>query len=182
MNYDAMIVIDMQTALLNEHPYNEESLICNIQNLLTECRNQKIPVIYIRHNGKSGDDFEPGADGWQIYEKIAPIKGEKIFDKHFNSAFRQTGLRDYLDQIGAKNLILCGMQTEYCFDISCKVAFEFEYNITIAKGTVSTFDTRIASGLELTEYFEEEIWKDRYARVISCEQLLDEIKDNCRRD
>ncbi len=179
MSYDAIIVIDMQTALINEHPYNEESLISNIWNLLTECRNQNIPVIYIRHNGKSGDEFEAGTAGWQIYEKIAPLQDEKIIDKHFNSAFRQTGLKDYLDQIGAKNLILCGMQTEYCFDISCKVAFEFEYKITIAKGTTSTFDTTIASGKELTEYFEEKIWKNRYARVIPCEQLLDEIKNNC---
>ncbi len=182
MGYDAMIVIDMQTGLMNQNPYNEESLISNIQNLLTECRNQKIPVIYIRHNGKSGDEFEAGNDAWQIYEKIAPMQGEIIFDKYFNSAFRQTGLKDYLDQIGAKNLIICGMQTEYCVDISLKVAFEFEYNITIAKGTVSTFDTAIASGNDLTEYFEEEIWKDRYARVIPCEKLLQEISSNSIRD
>lgn len=35
MNYDAMIIIDMQTALINEHPFNERKVISNIQELIS---------------------------------------------------------------------------------------------------------------------------------------------------
>ncbi|MDD5934514.1 MAG: cysteine hydrolase family protein [Clostridiales bacterium] len=178
MKFDALVVIDVQTSLVNAHPYQEETLIQNIQKLLKECREKQIPVIYVRHDGGKNDELEAGTDGWQIYHAIAPQPEDKVIDKRFNSSFRQTDLREYLESIHAKNLILCGMQTEYCIDASCKVAFEYEYKVTIAKGTTSTYDTTIACAKDLIEYYEERIWKNRYASVISLEELVQEIKQN----
>lgn len=34
MKYDALIVIDMQTALVNAHPYNEAGVLAGIRSLL----------------------------------------------------------------------------------------------------------------------------------------------------
>lgn len=176
MNYDALIIIDMQTALVEAGPYNKAAVIENIAALLGACRAGQIPVIYVQHDGGAGDELEHGSAGWEIYRDIAPLPGEKVFEKRCNSAFRGTGLREYLDKAGAKNLILCGMQTEYCFDVSCKVAFEYEYTVTVSKGTVTTFDNAFASGKDLTEYYEDQIWNNRYARVIPAEQVLSEIR------
>jgi len=176
MNYDAIIIIDMQTALVEAHPYNETMVIERISSLLKACRSRKIPVTYISHDGGAGDELEKGSAGWQIYGDIAPQTGEKIFDKQYNSAFRKTGLHEYLKSLGAKNLIFCGMQTEYCFDVSCKVAFEYEYNVTIPQGTSTTFDNAFADGESLSRYYEEKIWNNRYARVIPVEDVIKEIQ------
>ncbi len=175
MNYDALIIVDMQTALVEAGPYNKTTVITNIVKLLNACRSRKIPVIYIQHDGGAGDEVEHGTAGWEIYHGIAPMAGEKVLEKHYNSAFRKTGLREYLDGHDAKNIILCGMQTEYCFDVTCKVAFEYEYNVTVPRATTTTFDNAFASGEDLAEYYESKIWNHRYARVIDVEQVISEI-------
>lgn len=175
MNYDALIVVDMQTALVESGPYNQQVIIEHIKKLLITCRNRKVPVIYIQHDGGNGDELEHGSTGWTIYEKIAPLTGEKVFEKKYNSAFRQTGLRNYLDEIGVKSIILCGMQTEYCLDVTCKIAFEYGYQVTIPRLTTTTFDNAFSSGKDLSEYFENHIWNNRYAQVVSFEQVLEEL-------
>ena len=173
MSYDALIIVDMQTALVEAEPYNRVTVIENIKVLLDSCRKKGIPVIYVHHDGGMGDDLDQGIVGWKIYKDIAPLPDEKIFEKHYNSAFRKTGLHEYLQEKGIKKIILCGMQTEYCLDVTCKVAFEYEYEVTIPQSTTTTFDNAFASGRDLAEYYENKIWNNRYAQVIS----LDEIKD-----
>lgn len=178
MMYDALIVIDMQTALVDARPYNEVGVLAGIRSLLERCRASGIPVIYVCHDGGPGDELEFGSSGWQVAAPIAPKPGEKRFDKHFNSAFRQTGLHEYLQQMGANRLILCGMQTEYCFDVSCKVAFELGYEVTIARGTTTTFDNYFARAHDLTRYYEEKIWANRYAQVLDLNKVLSQLNDN----
>lgn len=178
MKYDALIIIDMQTALVNAHPYNEAGVLAGIRSLLERCRASGVPVIYVCHDSGPGDELELGSPGWQVAAPIAPEPGEKRFDKHFNSAFRQTGLHEYLQQMNAKQLILCGMQTEYCFDVSCKVAFELGYEVTIARGTTTTFDNDFATARDLTRYYEEKIWANRYAQVLELNEVLSRLKGN----
>ncbi len=175
MSQDVLIVIDMQTALVEEHPYNEAVVVQNIRALQKACRETKIPVIYVQHDGGAGDEMERGSRGWEIYRELAPMPGEKIIEKKYNSAFRKTGLHEYLQEIHAENIILCGMQTEYCLDVSCKVAFEYGYNVTVPQSATTTFDNTFASGKALSEYYENKIWNNRYARVIPVEQTISEI-------
>lgn len=172
MNYDALMIVDMQTALVETEPYNRAAVIENIKALLDACRKKGLSIIYIQHDGGTGDELEHGSIGWTIYKDIAPMPDEKIFEKEYNSAFRKTGLHEYLQETGVKNLILCGMQTEYCLDVTCKVAFEYEYEVTIPQSTTTTFDNAFASGKDLAEYYENKIWNNRYAKVISMEQVL----------
>lgn len=103
---------------------------------------------------------------------IEPIDGEVIVDKRYNSSFRQTTLQSELSKIYAKNIVLCGMQTEYCVDTTCKVAFEYGYDITIIKGTTTTFDNDFTSGEKLSQYYEDKIWNNRYAKLISMNEIL----------
>lgn len=175
MNYEALIIVDMQSALVEAEPYNRTGVVENIKALLNACKNEEIPVMYIQHDGGNGDELEHVSTGWGIYKEIAPLPGEKIFEKQYNSAFRKTGLRACLDEIGAKNIILCGMQTEYCLDATCKVAFEYGYKVTIPQSTTTTFDNAFASGKNLSEYYENKIWNNRFAQVIDMKQILFEI-------
>lgn len=176
MTYDALIIIDMQTALVNRHPYNEKNVISNIKQLIDCCRTNNVPILYVRHDGGQGDELERGTTGWEIYSEIAPALGERIFDKQYNSAFRKTGLHEYLQLLGARTLVMCGIQTEYCFDVSCKVAFEYGYKVTVAEDTTTTYDNEFSTGEALAKYYETKIWNNRYARVRSMKQVLAEIE------
>lgn len=171
MQNTVLLVVDVQTSMIENHPYNEDILLSNINTVISLCRENNIEVIYVRHDGGIGDELECGTAGWQIYKAIAPLDGDKIFDKNLNSAFRGTGLKEYLDSRNTKGIILTGLQTEYCIDTTCKVAFEYGYEVVIPEETTSTYDNFYLSGEALSEYYVKKIWDGRFARIVSMEEL-----------
>lgn len=91
-----LLVIDVQNALVEDQPYRCEEVIQNIKSLIDTARSNDIEVLYVCHDDGKGSELEKGTYGWQVYDLIAPVQGEKIIDKNFNSAFHRTILRDYL--------------------------------------------------------------------------------------
>lgn len=177
MSHIALLVVDVQTLLVEGHPYNEQKVIENIQTLISAARAKDIEVVYVRHDDGVGEELEYGTDAWQIYHKIAPVHDEKIFDKHYNSAFLKTGLKDYLDSKGIETLILVGMQTEYCIDATCKSAFEQGYHIIIPEESNTTYDNEYLSGEKLYHYYNYKIWNKRFAKVQSINEVLEFMKN-----
>lgn len=167
----AIIVIDMQTSLVEGNPYHRDILIENIRSLIDMGRKKNMAVIYIRHHGKSSG-LVKNSDGWQIYKALTPQNDEKIFDKQYNSAFKNTRLKQYLEEKKIKNLILVGMQTEYCIDVTCKVAFEYGFKIVIPEDAISTYDNSWLSGKQLNEYYTQRIWNHCFANVLSTQEIL----------
>jgi nicotinamidase-related amidase len=116
----------------------------------------------VRHNDGRGEKLEYGTDGWQIYNGISPNKEEKIFEKKYNSAFFKTDLKEYLDAKKIGTIILTGLQTEYCIDATLKSAFDNEY----------------LSGEKLYEFYNYEIWNNRFAKVLSVEEASKFLLEN----
>ena len=168
-----LLVVDMQEALVNGDPFNKENTINNIELLIKECRANNVEVIYVRHDGGTGDELEQGSKGWQIYNQIAPIDGEKIIEKRHCSSFRNTELQSYLNEKNIETIILVGMQTEYCIDTTCKVAFEHGFNVIIPEESNTTLDNESMSGKDIYEYYNFKIWNNRFATV---KKLQDVIK------
>lgn len=166
-----LLVVDVQTFLINKQPYNCEKVIDNIKSLINYCRENDTEVVYIRHDDGEGE-LEKGKDSWQIYSDIAPQSNEKIFEKQYNSAFLNTGLKEYLDSKNIKNIILVGLQTEYCMDATCKSAFEQGYHVIIPEETNTTFDNEYLSGQKLYEFINYKIWNNRFAKLIPMNQML----------
>lgn len=53
MSKSILMVVDVQRNLIGYNPYNNDKVISNIKNLISIARNNKIEVLYIRHdNGK----------------------------------------------------------------------------------------------------------------------------------
>lgn len=173
--HDALIVIDVQTALVEAHPSDEERFIASVGALIEACRCNGVPVVYVLHDGGAGDELERGTDGWQAYAAVAPQGGEPCVSKRFNSAFRRTGLHEMLRSLGAKRLVMCGMQTEFCFDASVKVAFELGFEVTVPREAVTTFDSEFATGDALTAYFEDRIWDGRFAQVKDTASVIEQL-------
>ncbi len=174
MSKKALLVIDVQNDLVAEHPYREEVMINSLFNLVSACRSKDIEVIYVQHDGDE-EELTPGSDGWQIYDAIKPASFEKVFHKNYNSAFKNTGLKDYLESKGINTLIIGGMQTEYCIDTSCKVAFEYGYDLIIAEDAVSTFDRADMTGQELCRFYLYGIWNNRFGTVKDSEEIINTL-------
>lgn len=177
MNHITLLIVDVQTALVKEHPYNEYKVIENIQRLLTSARQKNIEVIYVCHDDGEGSELERGSKGWQIYHEIMPNEDEKIFEKQYNSAFVKTDLKEHLNQKNIDTIILTGMQTEYCIDATCKSAFEHGYKVIIPDGTNTTFDNEYLSGDKLYEFYNYKIWNNRFAEVLPLDEVVQLINN-----
>lgn len=169
----ALLIVDVQTNLILAQPYRKEELICKIQQLLKVGRSHSTDIIYVRHDDGKGSELEKGTLGWQIYSEIAPAADEQIIDKNYNSAFKDTSLQVYLQSRAITDLIIVGLQTEYCIDATIKAAFELGYSIHIPRQMTTTFDNDYLSAHDLIDYFETKIWDKRYASVCSFEEVLE---------
>lgn len=178
MKNTALLVVDVQTALINLHPYKKTEVVANIVKLIETARQNSIEVIYVRHDSGAGAPLAYGTEGWKIFSEVAPLDGERIFEKTFSSSFRNTGLRNYLDGKGITDFVLVGMQTDYCIDTTCRVAFEFGYNVIIPAGGTTTFDNSLATAEKLIEYFEQKLWDKRFAEVMPVSEVIERMKEN----
>ena len=175
MKNTALMIVDVQQGLIDLHPYRADALLADINALSGHARAHGAEVIYVRHGEDDRDGLYPGSPAWQIHPAIRPEEGERIFDKRFSSAFKNTGLDKYLKSKGIQTLVVCGMQTEYCIDATMKSAFERDYTVIMPQGCTTTYDTRIAPAGQLVEFYEKDIWDGRFASVIPLAKGLDKL-------
>ena len=167
----ALIVIDIQEGLVKENPYNAKNFISNTKAIIQHFRDQNIEVIFIRHSEDEGL-LATGSDNWQVYHELKPQENEKIFNKYYNSIFRNSGLKEYLDSKSITNLTFVGMQVEFCIDTSVKVGFEYGYKITIVEDAISTFDNIHLSADQILSFYKEKIWRNRFAQLKTTKEIL----------
>ncbi len=168
----ALLVIDVQQAMIDDRPARMDEFMLNLNLLIDAAHKGSTEVIYVRHDGGEGDALAYGTAGWQLERSLHPAPDERVFDKRFGSAFRQTGLHEYLSGRNIARLVVCGMQTEHCIDTSVKVAFEFGYEVVIPSGATTTYATPFLSGEKLIHYYERMIWHEPLARVVDIEEAL----------
>ena len=167
----ALIVIDIQEGLVKENPYNAKNFISNTKAIIQHFREQNIEVIFFRHSEDEGL-LATGSDNWQVYHELKPQENEKIFNKYYNSIFKNSGLKEYLDSKSITNLTFVGMQVEFCIDTSVKVGFEYGYKITIVEDAISTFDNIHLSADQILSFYKEKIWRNRFAQLRTTKEIL----------
>ena len=168
----ALLVVDVQNALVLAKPFAIDEVISNIKRLIKICRENNVEIIYIQHNDKIGGELEPNSEGWKIYGEVSPNINEKIINKTYNSAFKETELKNYLHHKGINQLVITGMQTEYCFDTTCKVAFEYGFKVIIPEKTNTTFDNGNILAKDLYEYYNFKIFSGRFGIVENIENTI----------
>jgi nicotinamidase-related amidase len=171
-----LLVIDTQKLITNEKLYKFDMFVSNVKEIIYEARTNNIEVIYVRHDDGIGNELTKGNDGFEIYEEFQPINNEKIFDKKVNSAFKETGLLEYLIHKGEKDIIIVGLQTDYCIDATIKCGFEHGLNIIVPAYANTTVDNKFMSANQSYEYYNEFMWNGRYAECISMEETIIRMK------
>jgi len=165
------LVVDVQNLMVEDSNYRGREMLDTIKRLLTFCRKSGIEVIYVRHEGKNGvlmKDTEP----WQIYKEVAPLDGEKIFDKRRSSSFYQTGLKEYLLDKGIETIILAGMETGFCINATVQAGYEHGFKILIPENghTAGDYDAPFMSA-ERSVAYHNALWNGRFGTVLSVENL-----------
>jgi nicotinamidase-related amidase len=168
-----LLIVDTQKLITNNSLYCFDLFVSNVKALIQKAREKDIEIIYIRHDDGAGNELTKGTEGFEIYDDFKPINGEKIFDKKFNSAFKETGLLEYLISKKETQLIITGLQTDYCIDATVKCGFEHGFQIIVPEHGNTTVNNNFLSGENSYKYYNEFIWNGRYAKCIPMNEMID---------
>lgn len=171
-----LLVVDTQRLITNTDLYNFIEFENNVKKLIAAARDNGVEVIYIRHDDGIGAELTKGTVGFEIYEGFQPEQGEVIFDKTVNSSFNGTGLLEYLKEKKEQTVVVVGLQTDYCIDATIKCGFEHGFKMIVPQNANSTFDNDFMSAEASYKYYNEFMWKDRYAECISVDKTIDLMK------
>ena len=167
-----LIVIDIQKGITDERLYDFDGFIKNVTNIIDTARKNGVELIYVQHDDGPGTGFSVGDKDFEIAEQVAPIAGEKIFVKEINSFFGNKELTEYLEKEDDKDVMIVGLQTNFCIDASVKSAFERGFRVIIPEGTNSTFDNGYMDAETTYRYYNEMMWPKRFAECVSLEDAI----------
>lgn len=142
----------------------EASLVA--KKVLRNFREKNLPVIHVMHH-----------TGGEIHENVEPLEGEKVIEKRFVNAFRETDLLEYLQEKGIKKLVIMGMMTHMCLEGATRAAADYGFSCTVIHDACATRDIRF--GGEKVKARDVHLATlsalSAYAKVISAEEFLREL-------
>ena len=150
----ALLVIDIQQAAFDGircPPIDSpDRLVRNACTLIDAARAGGHPVVFVQHCEEPGQPFEEGSEHWQLHEALAPTPGEQTLKKYASSSFEGTDLDAKLKATGVEELVLCGLQSEFCVSNTARSALQLGYVVRIAQDGHATWpsDGKTAAQIE----------------------------------
>lgn len=171
-----LLVVDTQKGIADERLYAFEKFVRNIKELIRTAREQGIEVIYVQHDDGPGTGFSMGDDEFEVYSEFALLPDEKRFVKKVCSAFKGSGLLEYLKQRNEKDVMVCGEMTDFCINATVEAGFEHGLHMIVPAYANSTQDNEWMKREESYRYYNEFLWPERYADCVPMETALEMLK------
>lgn len=137
----ALLIIDVQRSLLDENPWNAPGFLANVKRLIAKARQSGATVVYIR-------DRRVEPDG-TLDASLPQLPVDLHVDKDYCDAFLGTELHALLRDRGITRLVVCGMQTDFCVDTTCRRAASLGYDVQLASDAHTTVGHGHLSGEQI---------------------------------
>jgi nicotinamidase-related amidase len=157
LSSSALLVINVQRNRFEgaHAAWDGVELLARLCGSVARARAAGVPVIFVRNCGGPGDPDEPGTWGWELSPALPRLAGEPIVDKRSANAFVGTRLDSLLRARGVRRVIVCGVQTGFCVQATCRGAGERRYKVTLVEDGNSTFDSyEVATEVIMTQNVE----------------------------
>jgi nicotinamidase-related amidase len=140
MKKQAILVIDMQKGLVLG-AYRQDELVATLNGLIARGRAAEVPVVFVQHNHATFEPMRRGSRGWEIYSELDRCAEDPVVEKEACDAFYETDLDATLKNLGVEELLVTGLQTEYCVDSACRAALSHGYDVVLVEDGHSTGDS-----------------------------------------
>lgn len=140
----ALLIIDVQRSLLDEGPWNAQGFLDSVKRLIANARQSGATVVYIR-------DRRVEPDG-TLDASLPQLPADLHVDKDYCDAFLGTELHALLRERAITRLVVCGMQTDYCVDTTCRRAASLGYDVQLASDAHTTVDHEYLSGEQIVRH------------------------------
>lgn len=137
----ALLIIDVQNFYFEEGDnrlFEPEKAANQIAKVLDYFRKTNQTVIHIQHIDKEKMEEKVMDPAIAIHESVAPIDGEIIVKKSYPSGFRETNLKEVLDELQIEELVIVGMMSHMCVDTTVRAASSYGYKITVLHDCCTT--------------------------------------------
>lgn len=154
----ALLIIDVQEGMFSIPGFElhePEAFLARVSELIEGARASSTPIIYVQHLGAPGSAVESGTRGCEIHAAIAPRAGDLVVQKEESDSFLRTTLQDDLAGRGVTDLIVCGMQSEYCVDTACRQAYRLGYRVLLVADAHTTGGNAVLSGAQIVDHENE---------------------------
>jgi len=160
-----------------------EAASAKANKLLAIFRDSRWPTFHIQHLAVSegATFFLPDTKGAQIHDSVKPQSDDFIVQKHYPNSFRETSLLNELKKAGVDRVVICGAMSHMCIDATTRAAADLGFECTVIHDGCATrnleFDGKKVLADDVHASFMAALGA-AYAKVISCEAFILEIKND----
>ena len=149
-----LLLIDLQNDFLDEptlEPMKAQG-VRGAADLLGLCRSTNVPAVHIWTTVRKDSDRMPhwrrdnkwacveGTKGHATPELLKPAHSEKVIHKKYFSAFTVPELKQHLERLKTKTVLICGVHTHVCVQMTAVDAYSNGYSVVIAEDAVASLD------------------------------------------
>lgn len=137
----ALLLINVQQGLLSgKLRQSIQPALTNIVHLLSFWRQQCLPIVHIRHvSDNPNSNFYSYSDKVAILADVKPADSERIIDKHFACAFKETKLEQHLNDLTIEDVVIVGFTGNECIDATARGAAEYGFGTTVISDGLASF-------------------------------------------
>jgi nicotinamidase-related amidase len=156
----ALLVMDMQSGIVDMVPDDKEALLTRTAKLLDAARKASVRVVYVVVGFRAGypevsprnasfapiresGRFAAGSAGTEIHPALAPRAEEVVVTKHRVSAFAGTDLDMILRANGIETLVLAGIATSGVILSTTRQAADADYRLVIVEDACADRDAEV---------------------------------------
>ena len=148
----ALLVIDVQTLLCTggEAAFDIDAVIERINAVAARARSTGVPVFVIQH--EDDGSLRHGSEGWQLDRRLSVQPDDLRMRKTAPDSFHHTELQALLQARGVEQLVVCGLQSEFCIDSTVRRALALGYPVVLVSDAHSTIDNGVLTAAQISAH------------------------------
>ena len=152
----AVLVIDVQRGLCEGEYETFESarIIDRINHVTAKARAAGALVVIIQHESKSGP-LTYGSQGWQLAPALHTAATDTLLRKTATDSFHLTELDALLKRGAVTEVVICGMQSDFCVDSTTRRALALGYPVVLVSDGHTTLNNKHLSAAQIIEHHNE---------------------------
>lgn len=149
MQKKALVIIDVQ----NDITKNYKDIIDNINAAIDWAVNNRIHVVYIRHENLSAGTrtFKPGTRGAELAPDMQAVS-KNVFTKYRGNALSSEAFAEFIDKNAITDFFVAGADAVACVKATCYNMRKSNFSVHVLSDCITSYDKKKIP--DMLQYYE----------------------------